>query len=193
MPPTREVSREAVLEAALDIVRGEGLGAVTARSVAARLRCSTQPIYSLFAGMKELVDAAYARAQQEALAAIQSFRPEGVLPELQPVLGFYNLAREQPHLYRAVFLSGYAEGPLAMAQLGPAMLAEHLPKSSRLRSLDEQGLGRVARMVTVFVAGLGLLSAGGDIPPDEAMALTEAMYRMAVADELSALQHRKKE
>lgn len=186
MPPMREITKEAVLQAALDIVCAEGLGAVTARSVAARLHCSTQPIYSLFSGMQELSDAVYARALQAAMEAIHGHRDEGMPPELQPVLGLYCLAREQPHLYRAVFLSVYRQGPQAMEQLGPKVLTDHLPKSQRLSLLTEQNFRHVTHMISVFVAGLGLLSLGGDLPQEEAVKLTEDMYQMTVNDQLSA-------
>lgn len=186
MPPTREVTREAVLGAALDIVREEGLAAVTARSVAMRLRCSTQPIYSLFSGMGELADAAYQRALQAALELIHTHREPGVLPELQPVLGLYDLARKHPQLYRAVFLSERRQGPQAMAQLGYGMLAEHRPKSQRLGLLNDQNFLHVAQMISVFVAGLGLLSLEGELAQADAMQLTEQMYHMTVNHQLAA-------
>ena len=45
MPPTAKVTREMILSAALDITRREGFDAVNARSLAARLGCSTRPIF----------------------------------------------------------------------------------------------------------------------------------------------------
>lgn len=186
MPPTREVSREAVLDAALDIVREEGLTAVTARSVAARLHCSTQPIYSLFSGMPELANAVYEKALKAALELVYSHQEPGMPPELQPVLGLYGLARQQPHLYRAVFLSDYPQGAQAMAQLGSDLLGEHRPKSQRLTLLSEERFRYVTHMISVFVAGLGLVSLSGELPPEEAIHLTEDMYQMAVNHQLAA-------
>jgi AcrR family transcriptional regulator len=193
MPPIREITKQAVLDAALEIVREEGLPAVTARSVAARLHCSTQPIYSLFSGMPELAQAVCEQALQAAMTAINSHRDDGMPPELQPVLGLFTLAREQPGLYRAVFLSGYPKGPQALAQMAPTMLQAHRPKSQRLSSLSEERFAHVTRMVSVFVAGLGLVSMEGQLPVEEAKILTEDMYRMAVTDQLMAQSHQERE
>ena len=44
MPAVRKVSREEIVDAALDVLRDGGFSAVNARSVARMLGCSTQPI-----------------------------------------------------------------------------------------------------------------------------------------------------
>ena len=54
MPKTPVVGREQVLGGALDLLRKGGPAALTARSIAEKLACSTQPIYSAFGSMKEL-------------------------------------------------------------------------------------------------------------------------------------------
>lgn len=73
-----------------------------------------------------------------------------------------------------------------MAQLGNDMLADHLPKSQRLSLLTKERIGYVSRMISVFVAGLGLVSLNGDLPPEMAIHLTEDMYQMAVNHQLAA-------
>lgn len=54
MPAKKQISKEAILQAALKIVRECGLNAVNARNIAKKLKCSTQPIYLSFTGMDEL-------------------------------------------------------------------------------------------------------------------------------------------
>jgi len=54
MPAKKQISKEAILQAALEIVRECGLSAVNARNLAKKLQCSTQPIYLSFTGMDEL-------------------------------------------------------------------------------------------------------------------------------------------
>ena len=46
MPPKVKVSREEIINATVEIVRRSGAQAVNARTVAAALGCSTQPILS---------------------------------------------------------------------------------------------------------------------------------------------------
>ena len=62
MPAVRKISRDAIVDAAVEVLREGGFSAVNARSVAKKLGCSTQPIYSSFQNMDELKAALRARA-----------------------------------------------------------------------------------------------------------------------------------
>ena len=62
MPPKVKTTKEDIINAALDITRKFGLQAVNARTVAAVLNCSTQPIFSNFNAMEELHRAVIQRA-----------------------------------------------------------------------------------------------------------------------------------
>ena len=57
MPPSVRFSKDAVLNAAYQLVRREGPDALNARAVARELGGSTQPIFRLFSGMEELKQA----------------------------------------------------------------------------------------------------------------------------------------
>ena len=48
MPAIKKVSREDIIDAAVEVLREGGFSAVNARSVAQKLGCSTQPIYFSF-------------------------------------------------------------------------------------------------------------------------------------------------
>jgi AcrR family transcriptional regulator len=54
MPPKQKISKEMILEAALQITRKKGYAAVNARSLAKVIECSTQPIFSHYTSMADL-------------------------------------------------------------------------------------------------------------------------------------------
>lgn len=54
MPAIKKISREEIIEAAVDVLREGGVDSINARSVAKKLGCSTQPIYLSFQNMEEL-------------------------------------------------------------------------------------------------------------------------------------------
>ena len=54
MPPKVKITKENIIQAAMDIVRNAGADALNARNIAAKLDCSTQPIFSNFATMDQL-------------------------------------------------------------------------------------------------------------------------------------------
>ena len=45
MPPKARITKEQVIDAAVEIVRTKGEDALTAKSLAGALKCSTQPIF----------------------------------------------------------------------------------------------------------------------------------------------------
>ena len=62
MARKESISKQMILDVAFAMAREEGLENVTARRVAERANCSTQPIFRSFSGMDELEDEVYARA-----------------------------------------------------------------------------------------------------------------------------------
>ena len=54
MPPKVKISKEKIIEAAISLIRNGGVEAVNARTLAAALGCSTQPIFSNFETMEAL-------------------------------------------------------------------------------------------------------------------------------------------
>lgn len=54
MPPKAKITREMVLATVLDITREAGFEAVNARSIAARLHCSTRPVFTCWENMDGL-------------------------------------------------------------------------------------------------------------------------------------------
>lgn len=54
MSATKKITKDMIVDAALEIFRAEGFDAVTSRRVAFKLGCSTQPIYFEYKNMDEL-------------------------------------------------------------------------------------------------------------------------------------------
>ena len=54
MPPKIKITKDDIISAAVEIVREQGAQAINARTIAATLNCSTQPIFSNFSSMEEL-------------------------------------------------------------------------------------------------------------------------------------------
>ena len=104
MPPRVKFIREEIVQAALDVAREKGADAMTTRDIAARLGVSTQPIFTYFRSMAEVRAAVHAAAE----TFYQKYAAEGLAEEI-PFLGYgmrhIRFAREEPELYRLLFLS----------------------------------------------------------------------------------------
>ncbi len=104
MPPKFKYTREQIIEAGLKIAEMEGVEAVTARAVAAKLGCSVAPIFSVFENMDDL--------QGEITSAAKGIYSAYVAKGLKAQIAFKGVgmeyirfAIEKPNLFRLLFMS----------------------------------------------------------------------------------------
>lgn len=109
MPPKKLVTKEQILDAAMEITRNDGIDAVTARSVAAALGVSTHPIFTYYSTINEIKDDVLTRARELYHAYIQQGLDEKI-----PFLGighqFLLLARNEPELFKVLFFKTTPDG-----------------------------------------------------------------------------------
>lgn len=104
MPQKPKITCEEILGAALGLVRSEGIDALNARALAARLHTSTQPVFSHFANMKELEAATYAEAKSFYNARIAAAMRQDARPYRASGMAYISFAREEPRLFRWLFM-----------------------------------------------------------------------------------------
>ncbi len=105
MARPRTITADQVKAAAFEIVRREGVEALTARRVARELNCSTQPVFSVFGSMSAMREEVESRTHQfieHALATGDENEPE----LLRLGLATLELARREPHIFRLASRSG---------------------------------------------------------------------------------------
>ena len=106
MPPKVKVTKEEIITAALSLVRENGTDAINARSIAASLTCSTQPIFSNFATMDALRDAVIAEAQATVRRYIERATASGVYPTRYKASGmaYIRFAKEEKELFKLLYM-----------------------------------------------------------------------------------------
>lgn len=104
MPPKIKITREAILTAALDIVRQAGPGALNARAVARALGCSTQPVFSNYATMEELLADVLRAADQCYQSRLHREMAGAALPYKASGQAYIRFAREEPELFKLLFM-----------------------------------------------------------------------------------------
>ena len=114
MPAAKKVSREEIIDAAVEVLRDGGFSSINARSVAQKLGCSTQPIYLSFKSMEELKTALTERAielhTQRVRASLRAH--EGNDSRYSSYgMGFVKFAAEEKQLFRWLYLEGKQFGP----------------------------------------------------------------------------------
>ena len=105
MPPTVKVTKEAIIKTALELVRINGSGALNARSIAAALGCSTQPVFSNFATMEELQEATVKAAYEQYLFFLKKEVENGKYPPYKAFgMAYIRFAKEEKELFKLLFM-----------------------------------------------------------------------------------------
>jgi AcrR family transcriptional regulator len=166
------------------------MAGLSARRIAERLGCSTQPIYWTYGSMDKLradvmaqvaeVARGYLSQEPEAhppLAAHpgrSSARsplpqphppPPAAHPFLQVGLGSLRFAREEPQLYRLVAQSGLFFRDLEQGKPPPDYVLQQMRADPHLAGLTDQQLTRINALMFFFSQGLATLF-GADMAQD---------------------------
>jgi len=105
MPPKAKTGKEAIVNAALELVRESGPQAVNARNLAARMCCSTQPIFSNFASMELLQKAVVDAACTRYLSFLQEEAETGKYPRYKAFgMAYIRFAGEEKELFKLLFM-----------------------------------------------------------------------------------------
>lgn len=107
MPATKKITRENIINGALDVLREKGYAAVNARSVAEKIGCSTQPIYNSFKNMDELKKELSRRAEYEHTERVRASlnRNDGTHSRYSDYgVGFVRFAEQEKQLFRWIYL-----------------------------------------------------------------------------------------
>ena len=105
MPPKVKITKEAIIKTALELVRINGSGALNARSIAAALGCSTQPIFSNFATMEELQEATVKAAYEQYLFFLKKEVENGKYPPYKAFgMAYIRFSKEEKELFKLLFM-----------------------------------------------------------------------------------------
>ena len=180
MSAVKKVSREEIVEAAVDVLRDGGFSAVNARSVAKKLGCSTQPIYFSFRNMDELKASLIERAVQMHEQRVRdSLRAHAGNDSRYSSygMGFVRFAAEEKQLFRWLYLEGEQLGPYQNDILLPEVIGVIMEEFG----YGEDAARRFHQDMIYFTYGLAILANTGHLP------LTETELREAFRREFRAL------
>ena len=105
MPPRVKITQENIIKTAVELVRMHGAQALNARAVAAALNCSTQPIFSNFASMDDLLAATVGAAYGVYQDFIKRELESGKYPQYKAFgMAYIRFAKEEKELFKLLFM-----------------------------------------------------------------------------------------
>lgn len=168
MPATKKIFKEAILNAAVDVLREDGYDAINARSVAKQLGCSTQPIYHSFRNMQELKNALTERAiavHTQYVDDLLHLRTKKDSPNSHYSryssygMGFVKFAEQEKQLFRWLYLSAKQIGPYQNDVLLPKIIETIMDEYG----YSEEIAGKLHQDMTYYSYGLAILANTGHL------------------------------
>ncbi|MGN0416016.1 MAG: TetR/AcrR family transcriptional regulator [Agathobacter sp.] len=166
MAPRNKYTREEMVEAAVRVVREKGIDALTAKALADELGVSTQPVFTCFHTIEEAKHEARTAAER----VYDRYVEEGLrmkVPFLGVGMQYIHFAKEEPQLYRLLFLTANGEGNssvMAALHHSQDLVRESLQQTYHI---DAPTADRYFRDMWLVVHSLATLVVTGGCPYSE--------------------------
>lgn len=161
MPPTVRFTRDAVLHAACQLMRREGMEALNARAIAKELGGSTQPIFRLFTNMEDLHRELilYVARQFQAHAEADMAQSDSLYIQLCTTYLLYG--RDEPELFKLLFMRDRVSEGQYSDQTNFDLVFNIIKKET---PLDDETALRFFERTWLFIHGLAVCIATKYIP-----------------------------
>lgn len=176
MPRKQCISGEQILDTAFEIARQEGIEALTARRIAQKAECSTQPIFRVYQSMEELCVDVYEKSA-EFFEDFYEFYPKmGKNPFVNLGMAYIAFAKSEKFLFRFLFLSKWKQKTMLELMDGKnENVSMEIKRAFEAGNEDAEGLFTEMWM---FVHGAACMALTGDyhFSDVQLLALLERAY-----------------
>lgn len=161
MPPTVRFTRDAVLHAACQLMRREGIEALNARAIAKELGGSTQPIFRLFTNMEDLHRELILYVARQFQAHAEADMAQSDSPYIQLCTTYLLYGRDEPELFKLLFMRDRISEGQYSDQTNFALVFNIIKKET---PLDDETALRFFERTWLFIHGLAVCIATKYIP-----------------------------
>lgn len=165
MPPKVKVTKSALIEAAISLVRDEGWDALGVRALALRAGCSTQPIFSNFESLEDLKRTVY----KEIYTLYEEYTKKSMQSGEYPLykasgMAYIAFAREEPRLFSTLFMrDGGADNDMGRNFIDDTIV----PIIMKNLEIDERTANFLHLEMWAFVHGVAVMIVTSYLPLSE--------------------------
>ena len=139
MPPKSKLTKQDIINIAVDLVRKQGEQGLNARNLASVLGCSTQPIFSNFTSMEELYFCVIQRAEEINKAYIDEEIARGQYPSYKASgMAYIRFAKEEKELFQLLYMCERSGKELPIHTTGFQQMVDLVHQNTGLNTSDAQ-------------------------------------------------------
>lgn len=152
MPRSAFFSKEAIAAAGLEIIRKQGIEALTARALSKQLGCSLSPIFTVFEDMDEI----HAAVRQAAAALFSDYVKD--IYDYQPAFKEYGMrlirfAKQEQNIFQL-----FLERGNSLLDNAPEMALKCLDEIKEAYQLADEQVRTLYRQLWAFTCGIAVLA-----------------------------------
>ena len=173
------VTESMILDSAFALMKEEGFEQITARKLAVKAGCSTQPIFRLYENMEQLIADVYKKAIAFFEEYYGAYPKNEETPFVNLGMAYIRFATEEKNTFRLLFLSEH-RGEKSMYELlngNTGAVGKEVAKAKADGAADP---GLLFMKMWIFIHGAACMSLTGDFD------LTEAETRDLLIDSYKA-------
>lgn len=155
------VTEEMLLDSAFALMREEGFKQITARKLAVKAGCSTQPIFRLYENMEQLIEQVYEKAITSFEAFYAAYPRWVEIPFVNLGMAYIRFATLEKNTFRLLFLSEH-RGKKSMYELLNGKTGAVGREVAKAKEDGVSDPGGLFMKLWIFVHGAACMSLTGD-------------------------------
>lgn len=181
MARKESITAEIILNTAFEMTCTEGFEGVTARKLANKIGCSTQPIFRVYENMGELDNEIYQKAIHYFDEYYMNFTSQETTPFVHLGLAYIQFATEEKNLFKLLFLSD-KRGDRGMYELLNGNSGAVTKEINRATEAGCKNPSVIFMKMWIFIHGAACMVLTGDYDlsqEETAVMLTETFHSIA--------------
>ena len=162
MARKQSITKEMIQQGALALATQEGLEAVTARKVAAKTGCSTQPIFRAYENMEDLQKDVIRLAGEFFADYYENSPRVNPIPFVDLGLTYIRFAKEYEQLFTILFASHHKKEISTYEFINGGDKGYVLKELRRIDGVSAQKAGAIFSNMWTFINGLACMALNGD-------------------------------
>ena len=172
------ITKDEILNAAFQMTRQEGISQVSARTLAAKAGCSTQPIFRVYKNMEELSAELFNKAIAFFNDYFANFPKTSDTPFVNLGMAYIRFAQDEQQLFKLIFMSENRYGK----SLYDLLNGENGSVVKEINNAKVYGCkdpGGMFMRMWIFIHGSACMSLTGDydLQEDDTIKLLEESYK----------------
>ncbi|ALS03178.1 TetR family transcriptional regulator [Enterococcus silesiacus] len=165
MARKKTITKDQILNAAYEVVATEGFSKFTARNIATKMKCSTQPIYLEFKNMDDLKEELFEKIHQYLAKEVFPVTHTGnTIVDL--ALNYIHFAKNESKLYRALYLEEYGGGK-RMQEFSYSYFSNAVKQDPDYKKLKDTEINSLHMGTWIVATGIAALMTSGIIRPTD--------------------------